>query len=219
MPLGQLMSIIYLTTRCTNNIHEFERLKESDDSKIYCSELPDEPFVIVLTLGDQWASNVTRSEPKMYKIEDSGVEIPRNGSVVVEVKQDIRVPHNMYGFIIQKGHTFLEDGIIVSAGKVDPGFSGILQLLLFNSSKRHKVFKKGEEMANLIFIRTDNTVQSPVERKRQIALPKKKSLSEKVSKFLSEDKKFTVSMIITIFTSGIVACLTVYLSYLLQTTP
>ena len=135
------MSVISLEERITTDLAEFEKLKKSDQSRIFCRADKIEPFAIVLTLGDQWAANISRSDPAMYAIEGNEIEIPSLSSVVVEVEETLILPFNIYGIITQKGAAFLEDGLILAAGKVDPSFSGKLQVLIFNTTKSSRILK------------------------------------------------------------------------------
>jgi len=124
------VSVISLSDRITTDPENFESLKASDHSKIFCLAEKIEQFTVVLTLGDQWAANISRSDPAMFAIDGNEIRIPSLTSVVVEVEETLMLPFNIYGTITQKGATFLEDGLILAAGKVDPSFSGKLQVLI-----------------------------------------------------------------------------------------
>ncbi|WP_187326953.1 dCTP deaminase domain-containing protein [Martelella lutilitoris] len=204
------MTIVSLQNRITTDLSEFEALKSSDSSKIYCQAEKIEQFNIILTLGDQWASNVSRSDPAMFMIESGEISIQPQTSVVVEVQEKIHVPYNVVGIISQKGSAFLEDGLIVAAGKVDPSFSGHLQLLIFNSTRLTKKIKQGEELANLMFIRTDSTIKASLFQHQQSAKFKERGRFSRIIRFFSRDPKYTLNLIITILTSGVVAVATIY---------
>ena len=199
------MSIVAIQNRVTKDLDEFERLKLSDDSKIFCSEPSLENFSITLTIGDQWASNVSRADPSMYMIDGDTITLRPLSSVVIEVNENISLPYNIFGLITQKGSAFLERGLIIGSGKVDPSFSGHLQVLIFNSTRKPVTLKRKEVIANLMFFRTDTTIQSPIFEKKQTARIKTKSPLSKIAEFFASDMKYTLSLFVTILTSSVVA--------------
>jgi len=199
------VSIISLETRITHDEGEFETLKRSDQSRIYCTAETTHPFEIVLRLGDQWAQNVSRDDPKMYLVEDQQITIAPQQSVVVEVADTIMMPFNIYGLIVQKGTAFLEDGLILAAGKVDPSFSGKLQVLIFNSTRKPKKINQGDELGNLVFMRTERTLDRQLFPDEQAAKVKSRTWFGRTMKFFSADPRFTLNWIAMIVSSSLTA--------------
>lgn len=201
------MTIVSIKGRQTDNLNDFEYHKKSEISLLYCDAKYVQEFSIELTLGDKWAEDVSRQDPTMYELDKDQFSIKPNTSVVIEVKEIISVPLNLYGIIIPKGSSFLEQGIIITAGKIEPGFSGKLQFLLFNTTNSRRSIKKGASIASAIFFRTDKTINSSDVKHEQIALPKKRSLFVRVVNFFSSDPKYTINLIVTALTSSLVAAL------------
>lgn len=207
------MSIISIIDRITTDAMHFEAHKMSDHSKIYCDAKRIEPFTVILTVGDQWAANISRSDPAMFAIEGNEIIIPPLTSIVLEVEETLMMPFNVYGTVTQKGSAFLEEGLMLSAGKVDPSFVGKLQVLIFNSTKTAKTLNRGEDIGNLLFFRTDKTLQSTMFNGVQEARIKKRTRFEKFKAFFLSDPKFTLNLIASILTSSLVAAiLTIYIS-------
>jgi deoxycytidine triphosphate deaminase len=204
------MAIVSLLDRITQDQNKFESFKLSDASLIFCDAKTVEPFSVVLTVGDQWAGNISRSDPAMYLIERGIINIPPLSSVVIEVNETLSVPYNVFGIIMQKGSAFLEDGLILASGKVDPSFSGQIQLLIFNSTRKKKTLNQGDEIANLFFFRTDTTIKSNLFQSKQKARVKKYGYFGRMRQFFADDIKYTLQLIVTIFTAGLVAVVTVY---------
>ncbi len=198
------MSVISILERTTEDKFEFESFKMSDNSKVFCDSKKLEPFSIILSVGERWAANISRDNPTMYLVNDKSIEIPAHSSVIIEVSEYIMIPYNVFGTIVQKGAAFLEDGLIVASGKVDPSFSGKLQVLIFNTTKKIKKIKVGEEIGNLILFRTDSTLNSAMHKQEQTSKVKEVSSLEKIKKFFISDMKYTINLIVTILTSSIV---------------
>ena len=67
--------------------------------------------------------------------------------------------------------------------------------------------KRNEEIANILFFRTDKTIENSLFDGTQEARLKKRNNYEKIKNFFTSDPKFTINLIITILTSSLVAAI------------
>lgn len=207
------MGILSLKDKHTDCNEEFERNKKSDASLICSDASTIEEFSIELSVGEQWAEDLSNEKAVMYAIEGSSISIKPQSSIVLEVKESIKVPFNMYGLILQTGSIFLEQGVLIGAGKIEPSFDGKLQLLIYNTSKTKRTLQKGQKIASAIFMRTDRTINASIYTNSRSSVQKKMGFIKKTWAFFASDIKYTVGLIVTILTSSTVAAfLSMYLS-------
>jgi len=164
------MGILSLRGKHTNCKEAFELNKKSDVSFIHTDASDVEGFSIELSVGDQWAKDLSKEKAVMYAIEDL-ITIKPQSSIVLEVKENIHVPFNMYGLVLQTGSVFLEQGILIGAGKIEPSFDGKLRMLIYNTSKTKRTLKKGQKIASAIFMRTDKTIKAPIYNHNRALVP------------------------------------------------
>jgi dUTPase len=161
------MVVIRVGSRLANDEQQFTDNAFSDKSLLLVQNgLPPESFSVELTVGESWSENYGALNNHMYEISAEGVEIPRNGSIVIEVAEDLRVPHNMYGIVVPTGSLFLDRGVIIAAAKVEPSFRGRLKLRLVNTTGKTVRLPKKRKVASIIFFATEiTTFHAPVEKK------------------------------------------------------
>lgn len=152
------MSVLQIRGRTTTSAQDFSEFSLSSNSQIYTTAAPEniEEFSIEVTLGDGWNDNYSETNKNLRKISDS-ITVRANDSIVVEVTEDIRIPHNRYGIVLPTGSLFLSQGILIASAKVEPAFSGKLKLRLFNTTDRKICLKKGTKLGSIIFFPTEST--------------------------------------------------------------
>lgn len=162
------MGVIHLKDRTTNDSNEFERNKKSFNSKLFlCYEqekssgtrnsVTVDEFSLDLTLGNSWNENYSYNDKGLFIIEDEGIIIPPRTSVVVTIKENMKIPNNWFGIVMSTGSLFLQDGIQSPSAKIEPGYSGTLKLRLVNYSTKKVELKKGQKIASAIFFQTMHT--------------------------------------------------------------
>ena len=154
------MSLVHIKSRITDNEKTFQDFSSSDQSNLYLADSKNcqvESFSLELTLGDGWSDRYSENETQLKSINDDGIKIARHGSVVVEVREDIKVPHNLYGILVPTGSLFLGKGILIAPSKIEPSFKGKLKLRLFNTSNEIFCLQKKVKLASAIFFSTDVT--------------------------------------------------------------
>lgn len=160
------MSIIFLKNSTTSNIEEFERQKKSFDSKIFIvyneDKLPSEnvkvdDFSLDITLGKSWNENYSYNDKGLFLIEDQKITILPHTSVVVAIREYIKMPYNKFGIVLSTGSLFLQQGIQIPSAKVEPGYSGLLKLRLVNSSNDKVTLYQNQKIASVVFFETNHT--------------------------------------------------------------
>lgn len=201
------MGILSIRGKHTDCNETFERNKKSDASLIYTDTDAVEDFSIEFSVGNQWAKDLTKEKATMFEIEGDEISIKPQSSIVLEVKEHIKVPFNMYGLILQTGSIFLEQGILIGAGKIEPSFDGKLRMLIYNTSKTKRTLKKGQKIASAIFMRTDKTINASIYKDKRALVKERRGAIVKTLAFFGGDKKFTINLIAMIITSSLTAAI------------
>lgn len=210
------MGVVYLRDRITNEGRIFESNSSSDKSLLFVDDLECvEAFSVEFSVGESWSEKYGPHNTQMYRISDEqGVSISRHGSIVVEVVQNIRVPHNMYGVVVPTGSLFLDRGIIIAAAKIEPSFNGKLKLRLFNTTSYRHVLRRGDKLASGIFFSTEVTRYHAQVEKRRLLIDKKLPLKRRITRWLRANQNQIMSWIVTAVFSSLSAVVVSY--YLLQ---
>lgn len=192
------MSVIYLKSAITKDPDDFEKCKKSFNSKILIyfeeqrSKKSDEredvkvdDFSLDITLGHSWNQDYSYNDTSLYTIEGDEIKIAPRSSVVVRIREFIRVPNNRFGMVLSTGSLFLQSGVQSAIAKIEPGYSGTLVLRLTNTSSNVARIKKGEKIASVIFLETNHTPSyTAAENSRRIS-------EEKATRF----KRFSFWMV------------------------
>jgi deoxycytidine triphosphate deaminase len=209
------MPIIDVKNRITNTDSEFSKFCHSDLSLIFTDAKKDDLdyFSFELRVGTGWALNYSESQTQLIEIPPEGVKIPRYGSVVVEVKEIIKVPHNLYGIIVPTGSLFLSKGILIAPAKIEPSFQGHLKLRLFNTTNEYFNLMKDSKLASAIFFPTATTVHHPpILRSSDVAKVKDTRIG-KLLRWISRNKVQVITWGISLVSSSLLSTLIMYLVY------
>jgi len=152
------MSVVEIKNRVVHDEKRFQEAGLSDRSLLFLDGgLPPSNFSVELSVGRSWSEKYGASSTTMYEIGSDGLAIARHGSIVVEVAESIKVPHNMYGLVVPTGSLFLDRGVLIAPAKVEPSFHGTLKLRLFNTTGYKHTLKIGDKIASIVFFSTENT--------------------------------------------------------------
>lgn len=208
------MSVVQVKGRTTNVQSEFEEFSLSINSLIYTSASEDniEDFSIDLTVGSGWNDRYSLMDRGLREIEGS-IVVGRHGSIVVEVAEEIRIPHNKYGLLIPTGSLFLSKGLMVAPAKVEPSFTGKLKLRIFNTTSDKVVLKKGDKLGSVFFFRTELTKTCPQIYRLSDISAAKETRFDKLKKWFSVNKIIWIGWIISFSTSSIAAVALTYFLY------
>lgn len=81
-------------------------------------------------------------------VED--VVVPAMGRIAVSTGISIRVPDGTYGRIAPRSGLAYKYGIDVLAGVIDEDYTGEVKVILYNTTERDYIIKKGDRIAQLI---------------------------------------------------------------------
>ncbi|MGZ8284218.1 MAG: dCTP deaminase domain-containing protein [Allosphingosinicella sp.] len=193
------MAVIHIRGRVTADEQKFDENALSDKSFLLLDR-PQAPenFSVELTLGEGWSEKYSRTNNHMHRIAaDEKIEIRRNGSIVVEVAEHIRVPHNMYGIVVPTGSLFLDRGVIIAAAKVEPSFEGRLKLRLVNTTDRKVFLAAGDKVASIIFFATEVTKHQPTVEKRAYRDSKPPGWSKRAARWLAANYQQMITWLVT----------------------
>mgnify|MGYP000069419863 CR=1 FL=1 len=210
------MSLARISGRTTNSETEFQKFNLSSESLIYIDKDRSsiEFFSIELTLGDGWSNSYSNYNKNLWEVKDGdGVNLNAQDSIVVEVQEDIKVPHNKYGVVLPTGSLFLSHGVMVASAKVEPAFQGKLKLRIFNTTRQKVFLTKGHKLGSLIFFNTDSTKEHETTyRKSDISILKKSKIKE-LGTWFSENKVVWLGWIFSSLTSSLLAFALTYNFY------
>lgn len=77
------------------------------------------------------------------------VTVPAHGSVVVDTRTHVELPHGCAGLIVSKSGLNVRHGI-TSAGLVDEGYTGSIRVRLYNHSDDAYTFEPGDKVTQLV---------------------------------------------------------------------
>ena len=83
--------------------------------------------------------------------------LPRNRSLV-SIGLSMQIPLGYCGKIYSRSGLANKHAIFAFNGIIDPGFSGVVKVLLFNLSDEEYLVQKGTRIAQMIFVKTENVV-------------------------------------------------------------
>ena len=83
--------------------------------------------------------------------------LPRNRSLI-SIGLSMQIPLGYCGKIYSRSGLANKHGIVAFNGIIDPGFSGVVKVLLFNFSDEEYLVQKGTRIAQMIFVKTENVV-------------------------------------------------------------
>ena len=86
----------------------------------------------------------------LYAAEDK--EILPKTNAIVSLDLRMAIPKGFFGKIFSRSGFFLNHKITAEAGVIDSGFRGIVQVLLFNHSDKTFYAKKGDRIAQMVFL-------------------------------------------------------------------
>ena len=78
------------------------------------------------------------------------IVVPSMGRVAVSTGLSIRVPEGTYGRIAPRSGLAYKYGIDVLAGVIDEDYRGEVKVILYNTSERDFIIKKGDRIAQLV---------------------------------------------------------------------
>lgn len=210
------MSVLQVRGRTTNSEEDFNAFALSSNSCIFTNaeENNVEEFSIELTLGEGWNDSYSESDKNLRRI-NGAIAIRGHGSIVVEVQEEIRVPHNRYGIVLPTGSLFLSRGIIIAPAKVELAFIGKLKLRMYNTTNQKISLEKGSKLGSVIFFSTESTkMHNYTYRKSEISAPPVSRLDE-LKKWLATNKAIWIGWIVSVISSSLIAFLLAYWLYYL----
>jgi|UniRef100_A0A6C0I5Y8 dUTP pyrophosphatase len=85
----------------------------------------------------------------LYSVMDYVIE-PKS-RCLISTGWKMQFPHNVYGRIAPRSGLALKNGIDVMAGVIDPDYTGVIMVLLYNTSDIKFEVQKGDRIAQIIF--------------------------------------------------------------------
>lgn len=161
------MSILDLQRRVTQEWKIFEDNKRSPDSFVYVEGavvLPNDCKVALdLAVGEQWYDHQRKS---FWTIPVNGLKVSARTSVIIETSQKFTIPYNVFGLVTGKGKLIYQE-VIISPGKIDPGFMGRLRIGLYNASQQTITLKVGDLFCSCCFFNLESDVAVPIHPEMQ----------------------------------------------------
>jgi len=83
--------------------------------------------------------------------------------IIVQTAEQLNIPNDVFGFLCSKGSLSLR-GFFVPNTKIDPLFSGKLDVALYNAGKKQLQIKKGMKFCSIVFQKIEAPVVSTAPR-------------------------------------------------------
>lgn len=208
------MTVIQVKGRTTESEEYFDNHSLSNSSYIYttASEKNIEEYSLELTVGSGWNNSYSPKNRGLIAITE-GITIQRHGSIVVEVGEEIHVPHNRYGIVLPTGSMFLSQGILVASAKVEPAFIGKLKLRMYNTTDREANISKGEKIGSVIFFSTESTKVHDKIYKNSETSSTVPTLYQNLRRWLSANKPLWIGWLVTSIISPLLVLFLTYFFY------
>ena len=108
----------------------------------------------------------TGKQPYKAYVDSAGFDLYANETILVLTRNrslisiglSMQIPLGYCGKIYSRSGLANEHGIVAFNGIIDPGFSGVVKVLLFNLSDEEYLVQKGTRIAQMIFVKTENVV-------------------------------------------------------------
>ena len=149
------MAVVNLSKRLTTNYKTYDQYIKSSDSYIYeegeYSTDESGPDCLTLSVGNCWYDKIRYIgiDPKR------GLKVRPHTGVVIETNEVIALPLNVYGLIFGAGSNIYK-GILISGGKIDPGFNGKLRIGYYNAGNETINLKTGDKLGYAIFFNSES---------------------------------------------------------------
>ena len=89
---------------------------------------------------------------------DETILVLTRNRTLVSIGLSMQIPLGYCGKIYSRSGLANKHGIVAFNGIIDPGFSGVVKVLLFNLSDEEYLVQKGTRIAQMIFVKTENVV-------------------------------------------------------------
>lgn len=194
-----VMAIVDVGERVTNDKKVYNSALKSSKSYIYLEDgVSSEnaaPATINLTVGNQWYNC---HDEKFYQIPPKGIKVKPGRSVVLETKQTIGLPYNVFGIIFGTGKNIFRGGF-VSTGKIDPSFYDTLKIGYYNGSNTTITFKTDDPLASCSFFDVETTLEAPIhDSKGNPAMMAPDTFFQKSKLWFSDNWYSVISIIVSI---------------------
>ena len=108
----------------------------------------------------------TGKQPYKAYVDSAGFDLYANETILVLTRNrslisiglSMQIPLGYCGKIYSRSGLANEHGIVPFNGIIDPGFSGVVKVLLFNFSDEEYLVQKGTRIAQMIFVKTENVI-------------------------------------------------------------
>ena len=152
-----------------------------------------EEVCVDLSIGDSY---MEAGESEVLTM-DSGYKLKPSGCIVVRTKETITVPNNVSGFLCSKG-SLAARGLLVPNTKIDPLFSGPLDVAIYNAGKSVLEIKNGMKFCSIAFHQTAVPILSTIPR---VGPRISKERENKFVAFLVENRTLLITSAVTIIVS------------------
>ena len=108
----------------------------------------------------------TGKQPYKAYVDSAGFDLYANETILVLTRNrslisiglSMQIPLGYCGKIYSRSGLANKHAIFAFNGIIDPGFSGVVKVLLFNFSDEEYLVQKGTRIAQMIFVKTENVV-------------------------------------------------------------
>ena len=108
----------------------------------------------------------TGKQPYKACVDSAGFDLYANETILVLTRSrslisiglSMQIPLGYCGKIYSRSGLANKHAIFAFNGIIDPGFSGVVKVLLFNFSDEEYLVQKGTRIAQMIFVKTENVI-------------------------------------------------------------
>ena len=108
----------------------------------------------------------TGKQPYKAYVDSAGFDLYANETILVLTRNrslisiglSMQIPLGYCGKIYSRSGLANKHAIFAFNGIIDPGFSGVVKVILFNFSDEEYLVQKGTRIAQMIFVKTENVI-------------------------------------------------------------
>lgn len=131
--------------------------------------------------------------------------IPPGQCVLIETKEHIKTPNDIFGLLTSKGR-LAASGIFIANTKVDPLYDGHLHVSVFNGSNKKYILKENDVFCAISFMQTEGQVVGDLARS---AMKVRVRRSSRILDFIVANSSVIMVSLFTVAASIIGAIITV----------
>lgn len=162
---------------------------------------PKEQVSVDLTVGSMYQ----KSGDSDWKTLTESITIPPGTCLLIQTKEKIKMPNNVFGLLCTKGSMGAK-GIVIANTKLDPLFDGNLNIPVYNVGNKKVILNKDTKFCSISFWQTESPITGSTARNAIKISPRD---NNRIVDFLSNNVPHLITGLASIVAAVVAAFITV----------